>query len=146
MKWAVHQLISLLYIYFGFFTNKIFYKPHSINRNSWPCLFLKDWEVKLHPIAIRHQNHFFSTSKVCMQFFFFKLLMKALQRLAFEVVSSFHLFSFWYSLCLQLKFRTLKMLLFGAKFSWCSIKVHLDYQSFVLILQLSIPERTLVRL
>lgn len=72
--------------------------------------------------------------------------MKALQRLAFEVVSSFHLFSFWYSLCLQLKFRTLKMLLFSAKFSWCSIKVHLDYQSFILILQLSIPERLLVRL
>lgn len=77
---------------------------------------------------------------------FFKLLIKALQRLAFEVVSPFHLFSFWYSLCLQLKFRTLKMLLFSAKFSWCSIKVHLDYQSFVFILQLSIPERTLVRL
>lgn len=72
--------------------------------------------------------------------------MKALQRLAFEVASSFHLFSFWYSLSLQLKFRTLKMFLFGSKFSWCSIKVYLDYQSFILILQLSIPERTLVRL
>lgn len=72
--------------------------------------------------------------------------MKALQRLAFEVASSFHLFSFWYSLCLQLKCRTLKMLLSATKFSWCSIKVYLDYQSSVLILQQSIPERTLVRL
>lgn len=66
-KWAVHQLI--LISLFWLLYKKIFYKPNSRKRNSWPCLFLKDWELKLPPIAIRHQNHFFSTSKVCMWFF-----------------------------------------------------------------------------
>lgn len=143
-KWRVHHLISLMYIYFDSRTSQIFQKSNS-SKEVPDLAHFGDWEVTLYPTAISHQNYFFSTSKihVCG---FFKLLMKALQRLAFEVVRSFHLFSFWYSPSLQLKFRTLKMLLSGTKFSWCSIKVRLDYQSFVPILQLSIPERALVRL
>lgn len=69
-KQRVHQLISVLWVYLSSFTNKIFYSPNSHKRNSWPCPFLRDWEVKPYPIAISPQNHFFSTSKVCTCFFF----------------------------------------------------------------------------
>lgn len=77
---------------------------------------------------------------------FFRTANESITKISFWSLSSFHLFSFWYSLCLQLKCRTLKMLLSTTEFSWCSIKVYLDYQSSVLLLLLSIPERTLVRL